>query len=40
MKAAFDFARLPPNERCSRRAGPSRLVVYRMVESPAAELGR
>src|SRR5450759_5098586 len=28
------------NERCSRRARQSRQVVYRIVESPAAELGR
>jgi hypothetical protein len=28
------------NERCSRRSRPSRWVVYRIVESPAAELGR
>jgi hypothetical protein len=28
------------NERCSRRARLSRWVVYRIVESPAAELGR
>jgi hypothetical protein len=29
-----------PNERCSSRARPSRLVVRRKVESPAAELRR
>jgi hypothetical protein len=31
---------LQPNERCSRRSRPSRWVVYRRVESPAAELRR
>jgi hypothetical protein len=29
-----------PNVRCSRRAMPSRWVVFVRVESPAAELGR